>query len=90
MDITKDKLKLLRFWARRKFKPYVQIKAKVKHLNKDEYNCKEKIKIFDDVLKCIPKELKLNDILTSNLPDNDLIDFIKIHYPELKKKLDNI
>jgi len=88
---TKHKIKLLRFWLKRDLKPFIRIEPKISHLNVDYFKAKETNKVFNDpVLSDIKGKLSLKDILSLELPKEDLKAFIELHCPLLVTQLNKL
>ncbi len=86
--MDKQKLKLLKLWIKTKFKPYVRIEPQIKHLNSEYFKGIELGKVFQTGdFNGLHEKMSVQYILSLNLPDEDLKEFLKIFQPSFYAQL---
>ena len=91
MTLSKQDLKLLKFWLRKKLKPFVRIEPEIKHLNNEYWKAKELLKVFQsNDFRGLHKKLSVQEILNLKLPKEDQIAFLKLFQPKFFEQLEAI
>lgn len=82
---TQD-IKIVKHWIKHGLKPFVRINPLIKHNHVDNLGAKELLKQFNDnKLSHIRGALTIQNILDSNLSNDDKRDYLLIHCTNLKR-----